>query len=117
MPLKTTYNRRWSRLLFFGLPTWLICCLLVAPLTAQTGDEVLTKDQLTRYRSVKLTTDLSHLNDNQRQMLIDDIMMARDAAATDSPEEGLFPARYALRARCTRWWSSSRRFWPVSRSR
>jgi len=38
-------------------------------LAQQQDEPILGKDQLTRYRSVKLTTDLSHLEDNQRKLL------------------------------------------------
>ncbi|MDG2014774.1 MAG: hypothetical protein P8J33_14805, partial [Pirellulaceae bacterium] len=44
-------------------------CLSASGLAAQNSDDVLPKDQLTRYRSVKLTADLEHLNDNQKKML------------------------------------------------
>lgn len=44
-------------------------CLSVTGLAAQDSADVLPKDQLTRYRSVKLTADLEHLGDNQKKML------------------------------------------------
>ena len=55
-----------------------LSCFGTPALLAQTATEsaqetqqenVLSKDQLARYRTVKLTTDLSHLTDNQRKML------------------------------------------------
>ncbi len=35
----------------------------------ESSDQVLSRDQLTRYRTVQLTADLSHLNSNQKEML------------------------------------------------
>ena len=55
-----------------------LSCFGTPALLAQTATEsaqetqqenVLSKEQLARYRTVKLTTDLSHLTDNQRKML------------------------------------------------
>lgn len=55
----------------------LICLCLCWPVLSHAQDDVLSRDQLTRYRSVKLTTDLSELNDDQRKMLIHLIEAAR----------------------------------------
>ena len=46
-----------------------VFCCPVLLLAQSASEEVLSKDQLTRYRIVKLTTDLSHLSDDQKTML------------------------------------------------
>ena len=45
-------------------------CWSVNHVTAQDSGEVLPKNELTRYRTVKLTADLSHLDENQKKMLV-----------------------------------------------
>ena len=45
-------------------------CLAANCGTAQESTEVLPKSELTRYRKVKLTADLSHLDGNQKKMLV-----------------------------------------------
>ena len=63
--------RPFARLLIARLLLIALFCIGPVVLTAQTeNDQVLTMDQLTRYRSVKLTVDLSDYSDDQKQMLV-----------------------------------------------